>query len=82
MSTTLDSLHVEILRLPRAERAQLLDRLVDSLDGGDDATEAEWDRVADSREAELQRGEASAINLEDALHQLQARFPRSPGSPG
>ena len=74
MSATLEVLHAEILRLPKADRARLLDRLVVSLDA-DEALEAEWDAVADVREAELDSGTQSAADLDATLARLQARFP-------
>ena len=52
MSTTLETLQAEVLRLSPADRARLLDRLIASLDVDSDA-EAAWDDLTDKREQEL-----------------------------
>lgn len=73
MTTALESLQAEVLRLPRADRAKLLDRLIASLDV-DAVTEAAWDNVADAREGELDAGTATAVPLEAVVARLEARF--------
>ncbi len=74
MTTALDTLQAEVLRLPRADRAKLLDRLIASLDA-DATTEAAWDEVADQREAEAEAGTAAPASLEAVVARLEARFP-------
>jgi putative addiction module component (TIGR02574 family) len=74
MSTTLDSLQAEVLRLPPADRSRLLERLIASLDMDVDA-EAAWDVEADRREAELGSGVLEPVPLEAAIARLEARFP-------
>lgn len=74
MSTTLDSLQAEVLRLSTKDRAQLLDRLIASLDA-DAEVEAAWDAVAAAREAEITAGVVQAVPLAEALSRLEARFP-------
>jgi len=71
---TLETLQAEALRLPPADRAKLLDRLIASLDV-DAGAEAAWDAVADQREQELQAGTAEAVPLELVVARLEARFP-------
>ena len=51
MNTPSELLAQEILRLPRSERAALLDRVIASLDS-DALRDAEWDKVAAERDAE------------------------------
>ena len=51
MDTTFEALEAEVLKLPSAQRAKLLDRVVASLDA-DAARDAAWDAVAAQREAE------------------------------
>jgi len=72
MSTTLDLLQAQVLGLPTAERARLLDRLIFSLDA-DANIEAEWDVVADAREKALDSGTVTAVPAEEAIARLQAR---------
>lgn len=74
MSIALETLQAEVLRLPPADRARLLDRLIASLDA-DAGTEAAWDAVADQREQELAAGTAVAVPLEVVVARLEARFP-------
>lgn len=74
MLMTIETLQAEVLRLPPADRAKLLDRLIASLDV-DTGTEAAWDAVADQREQELQSGTAEAVPLELVVARLEARFP-------
>ncbi len=74
MSQSLEILEAEVLRLSAAERSRLLDRLIASLDV-DSEIEAEWDAVADSREAELDSGTTQSVPFEEAIARLEARFP-------
>jgi hypothetical protein len=74
MSTTLETLQAEVLRLPPADRAKLLDRLIASLDV-DASVEAEWDQLADQRDQELAQGTATDVPFEVAIARLEARFP-------
>ena len=74
MHTTFETLQAEVLRLSPADRAKLLDRLIASLDV-DANSEAAWDRLAETREQELQAGTAQAVPLDVAIARLEARFP-------
>ncbi len=74
MSTTLETLQAEVLRLPPADRAKLLDRLIASLDV-DASAEAAWDQLADQRENELAAGTAAEVPFDVAIARLEARFP-------
>mgnify|MGYP001791713028 CR=1 FL=1 len=74
MSTTLEALQAEVLRLSPSDRARLLDRLIASLDV-DAQAEAAWDAVADEREGQLQSGAAQAVSLDVAIARLETRFP-------
>ena len=51
MDTTFEMLEAEVLKLPPAQRAKLLDRVVASLDA-DAARDAAWDAAAAQREVE------------------------------
>ncbi len=74
MSTTLETLQAEVLRLSPSDRARLLDRLIASLDV-DAQAEAAWDAVADEREGQLETGAAQTVSLDVAIARLETRFP-------
>ena len=74
MSSTLEALQAEVLRLSPKDKALLLDRLIASLDA-DAEVEAAWDAVAAAREAEMAAGTEQSLPLDAALSRLQARFP-------
>jgi len=74
MPLSLETLQAEVLRLPPADRAKLLDRLIASLDV-DAGAEAAWDALADQREQELDAGTAETVPLAVAVARLEARFP-------
>ena len=74
MTNTLETLQAEVMRLPPADRARLLDRLIASLDV-DVSAEAAWDAVADEREQELAIGSVATVPLEAVITKLEARFP-------
>ena len=73
MSTPLEVLESEILRLPTADRAQLLDRVVASLDA-DAARDAAWDAVAARRDAEIESGAVQAVPLDQVLARLRSEL--------
>ena len=74
MPITVEALQAEVLSLSRADRSRLLDRLIASLDE-DAEIEAEWDAIADDRQAELTSGAAKSVPLSEAIAVLEARFP-------
>jgi putative addiction module component (TIGR02574 family) len=74
MSTTLEALQAEVLRLSPKDRARLLDRLIASIDVDTEA-EAAWDALADQREGEIDTGAVQPVPIEVALARLEARFP-------
>ena len=73
MSTSLEVIQAEVMRLSPSDRSRLLERLIVSLDA-DAEVEAEWDAIADARENDVVSGAAAAIPLEQALARLEARF--------
>lgn len=74
MSTTLEALQAEVLRLSPKDRARLLDRLIASIDVDTEA-EAAWDALADQREGEIDTGAVQPVPIEVAIARLEARFP-------
>lgn len=73
MTTSLEALQAEILRLSPSDRARLLDRLIASLDVDTEA-EAAWDAVAQRREQEIAQGTATTVPLDVAMAGLEGRF--------
>jgi hypothetical protein len=71
VSIPIEVLEAEVLRLPRIERARLLDRVVASLDA-DKARDEAWDRLAAMRDAELESGASSPVSGPEAIARLRA----------
>jgi hypothetical protein len=72
MSTTLDALEVEVLRLAPADRSHLLDRLIESLDE-DTALDQAWDQEAARRDAEIESGGSVPRDGKEVLARLRAQ---------
>jgi putative addiction module component (TIGR02574 family) len=75
MSTSLELLEAEALKLAPADRSHLLERLVASLDSDPDV-EAAWEREADRREADLESGSVSAVPGHEAMARLRSKLSR------
>jgi len=75
MTTNLETLEAEALKLSPADRSHLLERLIVSLDT-DPEVEAAWAKEVDRRQAELDAGTVAAVSGEDAVARLRARFAR------
>ena len=71
MVMLVEALEAELLRLPTADRARLLDRVIASLDA-DKARAQAWDQVAAQRQGEWLRGESAAVSGPEFLQQLRA----------
>jgi hypothetical protein len=72
MASKLDELEAEALNLPAAERAQLVSRLVASLDQQvDDDVELAWVEEAESRYQELLRDPAAAESAASAFQRAR-----------
>ena len=74
MSSELEVLQAQVLRLSATDRARLLDRLIASLDN-DVGAEAAWDVLADQREDSLDSGQVQVTPLEIVVARLESRFP-------
>lgn len=75
MSTNLEVLEAEALKLSPADRSHLLERLIASLDS-DPEVEAAWAKEADFRQAELDSGAVEAVSGDEAIARLRARLAR------
>ena len=70
MSTNLEVLEAEALKLAPADRSHLLERLIASLDS-DPEVEAAWEQEADRREALLEAGSMAEVSGAEALSRLR-----------
>ena len=73
MSTSLEILEAEALKLAPTDRTHLLARLVASLDLDPEIEEA-WTLEADRRQAELESGVAAFVPGHEAIARLRARL--------
>jgi len=73
MSLTVESLEAEALLLSAAERAQLAERLIASLDA-DPEVEAAWVAEVERRHAEIENNTVSLIPGVETLSKLKADF--------
>ena len=63
------------MQLTLAERGQLLERLIVSLDT-DPEVEAAWEQLADQREAEVDAGLSQFLPGDEVMARLRARLAR------
>ena len=73
MSTTLEVLEVEVLRLPAEDRSRLLDRLIESLDDQKTLDEA-WDKEAARRDAEIENGTSVPVDGKEVVARLRTQI--------
>ena len=72
MTIDFEKLQAQIMKLSKADRLRLLERLVASLDLD---IEQYWDTVAEARDAEIDAGSIEGVPLEEAMARLRAKFP-------
>ncbi len=75
MTTSLEVLEAEALKLAPADRSHLLARLIASLDA-DPEVEHAWELEADRREASLDSGCAIEVPGQNAMSRLRSRLAR------
>lgn len=75
MTTSLEVLEAEALKLAPADRSHLLERLIASLDVDPQVEEA-WELEADRREASLESGSAVEVSGQEAISRLRSRLGR------
>lgn len=73
MSSTIEALEAEALRLSAAERARLVERLIASLDL-DPELEETWAVEVERRSAEIESGAVALISGPEAISGLKAEF--------
>ena len=72
MSTNLDQLTADAMKLPLRDRVQLAQRLISTLDGEVEAdTEALWFAEAERRLDELRSGKVQGIPAEDVFRKAR-----------
>lgn len=67
MSHTAESLSQQAAQLPPAERMELVERILDTLDMPDPNLDALWAKEAEDRLAAYRRGEINALPLAEVL---------------
>ncbi len=70
MSPSMEQLKTTLSGLPVAERAELAQYLLRSLDSEDDDAKAEWLAIAEQRMAEVRAGQVAGIPAEEVLKSL------------
>ncbi len=72
MTTTAEALSAQAAQLPPAERMQVVERILDSLDQPDAALDTFWAHEASDRLAAYRRGEINAVALSDVIAKYSA----------
>lgn len=75
MLSQLEYVQAQVMQLTPAERNQLLERLIISLDT-DPEVEAAWEQLADQREADIEAGLAQFMPGNEVIAKLRARLAR------
>jgi putative addiction module component (TIGR02574 family) len=65
--TTAEALSAQAAQLPPAERMEVVERILDSLDQPDATLDALWAKEADDRLTAYRRGEIKAVALSDVI---------------
>ena len=73
MTIELEALQTEVLRLSPADRARLLDRLIESLDG-ERALDERWDQEAARRDAKIEDGLSIPVDGKEVVNRLRAEI--------
>jgi putative addiction module component (TIGR02574 family) len=73
MSTPIHDLEAQVLSLGAAERARLLERLIDSFES-DTTVEKAWVAEALRREADVKAGRSTMVSGPEALQRIRAKL--------
>jgi putative addiction module component (TIGR02574 family) len=71
MTTAAEALSAQVAQLPPAERMEVVEHILDSLDQPDASLDALWAKEADDRLAAYRRGEVKALALSDVIAKYQ-----------
>lgn len=77
MTTTAETLSAQVAQLPPAERMEVVERILDSLDQPDAALDALWAKEADDRLAAYRCGEIKTLTLSDVIAKYQVNANRA-----
>ena len=81
MTTTAEALSAQAAQLPPAERIELVERILDSLDQTYGAMDTLWAKEAGDRLTAYRRGEVKAVSLSDAIEKHQVNNMRAASAP-
>ena len=73
MSTPVEDIACEALKLPAEDRAKLVERLIASFEPKSPA-QAEWLKLANARREEVRSGRANMVPGDEALARVRARL--------
>lgn len=71
MTQAAEALSAQAVKLPPAERMQVVERILDSLDEPDATLDAAWAAEAQDRLSAYRRGEVRAVALSDVITKYQ-----------
>lgn len=77
MTNTVDALSAQAAQLPPAERMEVVERILDSLDQPDAALDTLWVQEANDRLTAYRRGEIKAMALSDVIAKYQVAAQRA-----
>ncbi|MBF0380424.1 MAG: addiction module protein [Magnetococcales bacterium] len=72
MDKTTNTIEAEVLRLSPADRLELVDKILVSLDEPDIEIDRLWSKEAEERIAAYRRGELKAIHLDEVLDKYRS----------
>ena len=81
MTTTAEALSAQAAQLPPAERIELVERILDSLDQTYGAMDTLWAKEAGDRLTAYSRGEVRAVGLSEAIEKHQVNNMRAVSAP-
>ena len=81
MTTTAEALSAQAAQLPPAERIELVERILESLDQTVGAMDTLWAKEAGDRLTAYRRGEVKAVSLSDAIEKHQVNNMRAASAP-
>lgn len=70
-TSTAEALSAQAAQLPPAERMEVVERILDSLDQPDATLDALWAKEAEDRLTAYRRGEIKAVALSDVIAKYQ-----------
>jgi putative addiction module component (TIGR02574 family) len=77
MTATAEALSAQAAQLPPAERMEVVERILDSLDQPDATLDTLWAQEAGDRLAAYRRGEIKAVALSDVIAKYQVTSKRA-----